>query len=196
MVFSPILVCASGIVGLCSNTSQLGAAEMFSKIHRELGIRSSYGYDTGMPVYPEPDDLVSIGLDIYGRPQRLARVAAEHWDSLRTAASTDGIKLYVVSVFRSVDYQASLIRKKLRAGQSIEDIIRTNAAPGHSEHHSGRALDLTTKGCEPLCEVFEKTPAFQWLTGNAPGYGFSMTYSRQNEWGIDFEPWHWCCGRA
>jgi D-alanyl-D-alanine carboxypeptidase len=149
---------------------------MLCKVHRELGIRSSYGCDTGIPVYPEPDDLESIGPDIYGRPQMLVRVAAECWDSLRTAANTDGIALYVVSAFRSIDYQASLIRKKLRAGQSIEDILRTNAAPGHSEHHSGRALDLTTKGCEPLCEAFDKTPAFQWLTGNAPGHGFSMTY--------------------
>ena len=169
---------------------------MLSKVHRELGIPRSYEHDTGIPVYPEPDDLVSIGPDIYGRPQTLARAAAEHWGYLQTAASKDGIELYVVSAFRSVDYQASLIRKKLRAGQLIEDILRTNAAPGHSEHHSGRAVDLTTKGCKPLCEAFDKTPAFRWLTRNAHSHGFIMIYPRQNEWGIEYEPWHWCYRRV
>ena len=47
--------------------------------------------------------------------------------------------LLIVSGFRSIEYQASLIRKKLNAGQSVSEILQVNAAPGFSEHHTGRA---------------------------------------------------------
>ena len=169
---------------------------MLNKIHSELGIPISYSDESGIPFYAEPFDLVSIGLDIFERPQNLTRKAAEKWNSMQLAASEDDVRLYVVSAFRSVGYQTTLIKKKLQKGKSIEEILRTNAAPGHSEHHSGRALDLTTLNCKPLSEEFERTDAFHWLSENAYKYNFLMSYPRQNEWGIDYEPWHWCCSRA
>ncbi len=169
---------------------------MLTRIHRELGIPRAYADDTGIPTYVEPDNLVSIGVDIFGRPQELAQEAADEWEYMQIAAAGDNVSLYVVSAFRSFDYQASLIREKLRKGQSIDDVLRVNTAPGHSEHHSGRALDLTTLDCEPLCQEFKGTAAFQWLAENAAKYSFTMSYPKENRWGIDYEPWHWCYGRA
>jgi D-alanyl-D-alanine carboxypeptidase len=96
-----------------------------------------------------------------------------------------------VSGFRSIDYQAALIRKKIEAGQRIENILAVNAAPGFSEHHSGMAVDIATPGSRPLTEEFEATDAFRWLQEAAAGFGFSMTYPRENPWGIAYEPWHW-----
>jgi D-alanyl-D-alanine carboxypeptidase len=90
-----------------------------------------------------------------------------------------------------VDYQADLIRKKIAAGQQIADILEVNTAPGFSEHHTGRAVDIATPGSRPLTEDFENTEAFQWLTTEAARFGFSMTYPRENPWGISYEPWHW-----
>jgi len=169
---------------------------MLNKIHTELGIPISYSEDCGIPTYTEPFELVSIGLDIFGRPQKLTREAAEKWSSMQLAAGENDVSLYVVSAFRSVDYQTTLIKKKLQKGQSIEEILRTNAAPGHSEHHSGRALDLTTLNCKPLSEEFEDTDAFHWLSENANKYNFYMSFPIQNEWSIDYEPWHWCYSRT
>lgn len=108
------------------------------------------------------------------------------------AAAKDKVELLLVSAFRSVDYQASIIRRKLQQGQLIEEILKTNAAPGYSEHHSGRAIDLTSSDCKPLCEEFEETNAFRWLTENAIAYGFTLSYPRQNKLGMIYEPWHWC----
>ncbi len=169
---------------------------MLQKIHKDLGITSSYSYDTGIPVYEEPDELVAIGPDIFGRPQKLVPKAAEKWKSMELAASKDHVSLLVVSAYRSVSYQASLIRTKLERGQSIDEILKINAAPGHSEHHSGKALDFTTLDCKPLCEKFDGTGAFHWLTENAQKYGFTMSYPKENKWGISYEPWHWCYSRA
>jgi D-alanyl-D-alanine carboxypeptidase len=163
-----------------------------NEIHRALGIPDSYANDSGIPTYAEPADLVSIGADIFGRPQQLNQKAADQWQAMQLAASKDDINLLVVSAFRSIVYQATLIIKKLENGQSIEDILRVNTAPGHSEHHTGSALDLATLNCKPLCDAFEETHAFKWLTQHAHEFGFVMTYPKQNAWGIDYEPWHWC----
>ncbi len=101
------------------------------------------------------------------------------------------IELLLVSAFRSVDYQRSIFDRKLAQGVPLDDILRVNAAPGYSEHHTGRAVDIATRGCPPLTEAFETTDAFEWLTRNAGRFGFEMSYPRDNPYGIAYEPWHW-----
>jgi len=108
-----------------------------------------------------------------------------------SAAADDGIRLLIVSGFRTFDYQAQLIRKKLAAGQTIGEILTVNAAPGFSQHHTGTAVDVASPGSRPLTEEFENSEAFQWLVENAARFGFSMTYPRANRWGFVYEPWHW-----
>jgi len=164
---------------------------MLRELHAELGISSSYAQDTGQPVFEEPGELVEVGPNLVGRMQRLTPEAAEQWRKLVDAADAVGIQLLIVSGFRSIDYQAGLIRNKIEAGQAIEDILRVNAAPGHSEHHTGQAVDIATPGSRPLTEEFEDTDAFRWLESRAIEFGFSLTYPRDNPWGISYEPWHW-----
>ena len=84
-----------------------------------------------------------------------------------------------------------MLRRKLERGDSIEEILKVNAAPGFSEHHTGCALDITTSGYDALEESFEKSPAFDWLNGNASRFGFSLSFPRGNPAGIAYEPWHW-----
>jgi len=164
---------------------------MLRELHAELGIPDSYRHDTGLPTFVEPAELVEVGPNLVGRMQRLTPEAAHQWQRMVAAADQVGIQLLIVSGFRGVEYQAGLIRKKIEAGQSIGDILRVNTAPGHSEHHTGRAVDIATPGSRPLTEEFEDTDAFRWLESRAVEFGFSMTYPRENPWGIAFEPWHW-----
>jgi D-alanyl-D-alanine carboxypeptidase len=114
---------------------------------------------------------------------------------MREAAARDGLELRVVSAFRSIEYQLGILRRKLERGQTMEQILRVSAAPGYSEHHSGRALDITTPGFAALEEEFEKSPAFAWLRKNAKLYNFALSYPRANSHGIAYEPWHWCWRR-
>lgn len=157
----------------------------------ELGIPADYALRHRMPLQPESRQLVSIGADIYERTQRLAPGAARAWRRMREAARMDGIDLQVVSAFRSADYQTAIVERKLRSGQAIDEILRVSAAPGYSEHHSGRALDLTTPAYAVLEEEFETSPAFAWLQGAASRYGFWMSFPRDNRHGVAYEPWHW-----
>lgn len=157
-----------------------------------LGIDGdAYAARTGLAIEPEPAWLASAGHDRYRRALWLRVDAARGWRGLVGAARRDGIVLEAVSGYRSHDYQAGIIERKLARGLGIDDILAVNAAPGWSEHHSGRAVDISAPGEPAAEESFEATPAFAWLRANAPALGFAMSYPRDNPHGIVYEPWHW-----
>jgi D-alanyl-D-alanine carboxypeptidase len=139
----------------------------------------------------EAGSLVSIGPDIYQRDQRMVPEAAKAWRLMVESAADDDVVLQAVSAYRSVDYQAGIIRKKLERGESFEEILRVSSAPGYSEHHSGRAIDITTPGCAVLEEEFEESRAFSWLAAHAGRFGFHLSFPRGNPHGVAYEPWHW-----
>jgi len=160
-------------------------------VHASLGIDRKYGQIHSIPVHMEAKKLVSIGPDIFQREQFLAPPAARAWHAMKERASSDEVILQLVSAFRSVHYQEELIRRKLEKGQPVADILKVSAAPGYSEHHTGRALDLTTPGTAVLEEEFEESDAFKWLTAHAGEFGFRMSFPRGNRHGLAYEPWHW-----
>ena len=164
---------------------------MLRELHLQLGIPEGYGGDGVKPAYAEAVDLVDVGPNLVGRMQQLTPESAASWQEMQAAAQGDGVTLLIVSGFRGIEYQAGLIRNKIEAGQSLSDILKVNAAPGYSEHHTGRALDIATPGVRPLTEDFESSEAFAWLEKNAANFGFSMSYPRENRQGFIYEPWHW-----
>ncbi len=161
-----------------------------AEILRELGAPSRPENPTRR-IFHEPKELISAGLDIYGREQKLTPETFAAWVAMKTAAEQDRETLQLVSAFRSVDYQKQIIQRKLAAGQSWEQILRVSALPGYSEHHTGRTIDITTPDSKPLEEQFEQTSAFRWMARRAGEFGFTMTYPRNNPFGVAFEPWHW-----
>jgi zinc D-Ala-D-Ala carboxypeptidase len=166
-------------------------ATRIANIHRRLGIPADYATSRGLPLCEEAVELTDIGLDINQRMRQLTPAAARAWHAMRQAAEHDGSALLLVSAFRSVEYQRELIARKLAKGENIRSILQVMAAPGHSEHHTGRAVDLTAPGLPPLEEAFEDTASFAWLTQHAAGFGFQLSYPRDNPHGIVYEPWHW-----
>jgi zinc D-Ala-D-Ala carboxypeptidase len=158
-----------------------------------LGVTDTHIERCKMPRHIEALSLASSGTDIFDRTQNMTPLTLHYWTLMKTTASQQGIELRLVSAFRSYDYQCRLIANKLEKGQSIDQVLTVNAIPGFSEHHTGRALDLTDTECEPLHEAFEETDAFGWLTNHAAQFHFHMSYPRANPQGITFEPWHWCC---
>lgn len=171
-------------------TSMARTVRAFS---RKLGIPQDYGVKHRMPMQKEAHRLESIGHDIFNREQRLTPKAARQWLHMCSAALSDKVELQAVSAFRSIDYQAGIVRRKLKKGQTIEQILMVSAAPGFSEHHTGRAIDISQPGFEPLEEEFEQSPAYQWLMENAARFNFKLSFPRENRHGVAFEPWHWAC---
>jgi D-alanyl-D-alanine carboxypeptidase len=159
---------------------------------RDLGVPDNYGREHRLRQVREPARLLPIGKDVHGRDQWLTPRAARAWSKMHAAATRAGVELLVVSAFRSVEYQLGLLCRKRERGQSMAAILQVSAAPGYSEHHSGRAVDLTTPAFAALEIEFERSPAFAWLCDNAASFGFHLSYPRGNPHGIAYEPWHWC----
>jgi D-alanyl-D-alanine carboxypeptidase len=142
--------------------------------------------------HPEAADLVVAETGENGKEHLLVPPAASAWRAMKTSASTDGVVIRIVSAFRTIDRQAAIWRAKLEKGLSLESIFCVSAPPGYSEHHSGRAIDVTTVGVRPLEQEFEHTNAFRWLSRNADRFGFVLSFPSNNRYGYAYEPWHWC----
>ena len=158
---------------------------------RELGVPGDYADSHALQLLPEASTLVIAGRDIRGRPVRLAPAAAVALQEMIVAAESEDVQLQIVSGYRSADYQAGLLRDKLRRGMKLDSALQINTAPGYSEHQSGCAVDLTTPHSIAADESFARTRAYAWLTRHAGGYGFHLSYPQNNPHGIEFEPWHW-----
>ncbi len=163
-----------------------------ARLATRLGIPSDYSERTGLVPVPEPTCLTYAQPDRYGRPLWLQARCARAWLAMVAAAKTDGLQLEAISGYRSWDYQAGILHRKLAAGQSLAQVLEVNTAAGFSEHHSGCAIDIGAPGEPPAQESFEKTPHFAWLREHAAGFGFHMSYPRGNAHGVIYEPWHWC----
>ena len=157
-----------------------------------LGLDEAYGERTGLDLVAEPSVLALAGFDCYRRPLWLRNSAARAWQWMQRAAHQEGVVLDAISGYRSHDYQLGIFERKQARGQTVEQILTVNAAPGYSEHHSGNALDIGTPGEAPAEASFETTAAFEWLATHAGKFHFHMSYPRDNIHGIVYEPWHWC----
>jgi D-alanyl-D-alanine carboxypeptidase len=172
------------------HVGELPLSRLQERLHA-LGLDDAYAERTGLPLVAEPDWLAFAGFDRYRRPLWLHDGAARAWAHMQAAALRDGVVLEAISGYRSHDYQLGIFERKLARGLTVDEILAVNAAPGYSEHHSGRALDIGTPDEPPAEESFERTTAFAWLRDNAEGHGFTMSYPRDNPHGIVYEPWHW-----
>lgn len=157
-------------------------------LHRRLGVPVHY-VRRGLPFHAEAHETVGVACGLGGAVHHMTPQTREQWVRMKVAAEQAGVPLAVRWAFRSLEDQAVLIRKHLRRGKPIDELLTWIAAPGYSEHHSGCALDF-----EPIpCGMpFEQTAAFAWLCENAAAYGFTLSYPRDNDYGLVYEPWHWC----
>lgn len=124
----------------------------------DLTPRSELGYRRGKRIKIQ---VVRIGwADVEVRTARA-------FLAMREGAAADGVDLWIRSGFRDHETQRWLY-------QAYKEGWGNKAArPGHSNHQSGRALDL----------YIDDPATFAWLEANARRYGFKRT--------VRGEPWHW-----
>jgi len=156
-----------------------------------LGISAELLAAKALPFHPDARELALAETAADGVQHRLIPDAARAWHAMKQAARQDGIVLEIVSAFRDIEEQAQIIRDKIARGMPMETILTLSAPPGYSEHHTGRAVDINTPGCEAREEPFEHTEAFRWLSQHAGRFGFVLSYPRDNTLGFIYEPWHW-----
>lgn len=122
-----------------------------------------------------------------GRVYQIRKEAYEAYQKMAADAAKKGLKLLVVSAYRSYDVQSGLYASYVkRSGRAGAD--NYSARAGHSEHQTGLALDINA-----VSAGFGATQEFKWLNENGANYGFILRYPKDKTWltGYIYEPWHW-----
>lgn len=107
----------------------------------------------------------------------------------------DGIAAGLSNSYRTVEKQTEIYERYTR--QFGPDYAAKYAAkPGHSEHHTGFAIDvgvtLEGKFHHTIEEILSVEHLYQVIQKKLPQYGFILRYPKGKEavTGIGYEPWH------
>ncbi|MGN1340572.1 MAG: D-alanyl-D-alanine carboxypeptidase family protein, partial [Oscillospiraceae bacterium] len=111
---------------------------------------------------------------------------ADTYSAFLKMKKASGYNMEIVSGFRSYEKQ----KQTFAYWASIdgwEQADRYSAQPGHSEHQSGLAIDITS-----LAQSYGNTTEGKWLAANCWKYGFILRYPKGGEdiTGYIYEPWH------
>ncbi|MBQ6928921.1 MAG: M15 family metallopeptidase [Oscillospiraceae bacterium] len=131
--------------------------------------------------------------------------AADALEKMLADARSAGYNMYLVSAYRSHDYQVSLFNRKVNEYKALgyddataySEASQWVAIPGTSEHCTGLAADIVSSTWynynSDLTHDFEDTDHFDWLYEHCADYGFILRYPKGAEaiTGITYEPWHY-----
>lgn len=152
--------------------------------------------DHSLPKENNPEDLVEpqVPFSFSGdNPKRLLRKeAASALEKLFAQADKEKIGIVAVSGYRSFETQQAIYDYNVQV-QGQQEADQVSAKPGHSEHQTGLAMDISSPEMGLLLEEeFGDTPEGKWLAKNAPRYGFIIRYPKGKEdiTGYSYEPWH------
>ena len=139
---------------------------------------------------------------------KMHRDVAVAFQKMKNDAANEGIKIELVSSYRSFERQKEIfevkykrfLKKGLSPAQAIDKIIEYSTIPGTSRHHWGTDIDIIDgnaprpksvlqpehfHGEGPFCKL--KT----WLDKHANDFGFYEVYTdNANRKGFKYEPWH------
>lgn len=144
------------------------------------------------PVSFVPPDLVFPPVvNINGQPMR--QVTADAVVAMFAAGKAEaGLDFSVQSAYRSYESQVRVYKSDVAShGQAYADT--DTARPGHSEHQTGLAVDISAVPAKcSLSACFADTPQGQWLAANVWRFGFLLRYPADKVpvTGFTFEPWH------
>lgn len=144
------------------------------------------------PVDYVPADLVVVPIAHIFTPE-LRREAADAAVAVFAAFTAEtGLAMTSQSAYRSFATQTRIYDRDA-AVNGAADTDQGIARPGHSEHQTGLAIDISAKPAVcSLAACFADTPQGQWLAENAWQYGFLLRYPADKVavTGFEFEPWH------
>ena len=138
------------------------------------------------PVDYFPRGKVLIGYSWVAKP------AADAYGQLKAAVSAQKLgTLCVNSGYRSFESQTAIHSSRVRAlGKTAGEKLA--ARPGHSEHQTGLAIDVSTTQLGCRIGSFGASRASKWIAENAWQYGFIVRYpdGKTKITGYVWEPWH------
>jgi len=142
--------------------------------------------------YAAPD-LVSVPVPYFNAPTMRQEASDQIVAMFAQYTAETGNQMQAQSAYRSYSTQVSVYNGWVSSlGQAGAD--QTSARPGHSEHQTGLAMDISSVPATcALDQCFADTNQGQWLAANAYKWGFILRYPNglTNITGYEFEPWHY-----
>lgn len=184
-------------------TKELTAEEKMIQDLPEKAEASEWSLLLVNPDQALPADF-SVALETVDNEQRIDERIVKAWTDWRDAASQAGHSLFLASAYRDIDRQKNNFNQRI-ADYMAEGLTENKARekakeyltePGHSEHHTGLALDIVDEewivagnGLDP---AYEEEESQKWLTQTMTDYGFILRYPKGKEaiTQIEYEPWH------
>lgn len=179
------------------------------KVNDELPDVSSKDWSLTLvgPDNPLEKDISSDQLSyVPNTNMQLDKRAIDSYQEFSKAASQAGYPLVIISAYRSISDQkqvfdgrvAQYMSQGMDEEQAQDKTKETSTEPGHSEHHTGLALDIVDESWQQnytqtvLEEDFGQEDSAKWLAEHASDYGFILRYPEGKEeiTKINYEPWH------
>lgn len=172
-----------------TDVDKTAAADPYSMavlVNQEFGLPEDYN-PTDL-VYPDVPFLFKEKIE----KRKMRSEAAKALEKLFAGAKKDGIYLAGVSAYRSNATQKALFDRYVKK-DGLEKAKTYSAEPGHSEHATGLAIDVSGSTGKFAAESgFADTEEAKWLDKHATEYGFIIRYpeGKQSITGYKYEPWH------
>lgn len=150
-----------------------------------------------------PENYEAEFVEVDNTQQIDARIV-DAWNNWRDAALEAGHNLFFASGYRTVERQrnnfnnsvAGYLSEGYSEEESIEKTKEYLTEPGHSEHHTGLALDIVDhewiNAGGRLDPEYDTQESQKWLVETMADYGFILRYpaSKEEITGIQYESWH------
>jgi len=119
--------------------------------------------------------------------QYLKKEAADAFIKMHEDAKKEGLNITAYGTYRSIPTQQRIWENAINSGRTKEDVDSLNSRGGHSEHHTGLAIDVVINDYSVL-----DTREYEWYKDRAHEYGFIIRYpkGKENITGYKYEPWH------
>ena len=148
-----------------------------------------------------PDDFedsveIISGENVVGRHFQIEKKTYEAFLCLQEdLLKNNGIQIELSSIYRTIQQQENIYQKYLN-NFGLEYAKKYVAKPGHSEHHTGIAIDvgvvLDGKFYHTIEDILSVEYLYKTIQEKLPKYGFILRYPRGKEsvTKIGYEPWH------
>lgn len=113
-------------------------------------------------------------------------ITPEAYSAYVRMKNASGYGMSIISGYRSYEQQVETFEKWCEL-DGYDEARYYSAKPGHSEHQTGLALDITS-----LEQSYGDTDEGRWLAANCHKYGFIIRYPEDKSeiMGYIYEPWH------
>ena len=124
----------------------------------------------------------------------LEKEAFYYYEQLKEYLKTIGIEIVINEAYRSIEDQEKIV-EEFKNIYDEEKLYKKVAVPGHSEHHTGLAIDIGLifdKREEEEENIKIRESLYQEMHKHLSKFGFILRYPKGKEeiTGYSYEPWH------